>query len=159
MELRIDGWRGNYRFAAAHIIPGHPTCGRIHGHTYAISLTIHGRQGEHGFIMDFNDVKRALSGVIQSLDHKFLLAAKSADMQVRIGAETIEFGFGGKRYVLPASDVEALPIENASAEDLANHVADRLLGGTTFPATVDRVDVGVHEGYGKSAWTSRRVTV
>ena len=76
MELRIDGWRSNLRFSASHIIPGHPTCGRIHGHTYALSITVRGRQGEKGFIMDFNEVKKALAEIVEELDHRFLLPEK-----------------------------------------------------------------------------------
>lgn len=53
---------------SGHHLPGHPTCGRPHGHTYRIELTVEGPL-VHGMVMDFSDVKKHLHAVIDPLDH------------------------------------------------------------------------------------------
>lgn len=53
---------------SGHHLPGHPTCGRPHGHTYRIELTLEGALTD-GMVMDFAEVKRRLWRVIGPLDH------------------------------------------------------------------------------------------
>src|SRR5215467_5465232 len=43
----------------AHFLPGHPKCGRLHGHTYKVEVTIEG-QPKDGMIIDFADLKQTL---------------------------------------------------------------------------------------------------
>jgi 6-pyruvoyltetrahydropterin/6-carboxytetrahydropterin synthase len=53
----------------AHHLPGHPKCGRLHGHTYRIELTIEG-EPTGGMVMDFGDLKAELRSVLQQYDHR-----------------------------------------------------------------------------------------
>lgn len=59
-------------FEVAHLLPGHERgCGRLHGHTYKIEVTIEGPQVEPwGMVMDFNDLKAAIKELVP--DHKFI---------------------------------------------------------------------------------------
>lgn len=157
-SIRIDGWRSSIRFDAAHMIPGHPKCGRLHGHTYAIHVEVHGTQGASGFIMDFGEVKSALKRIADRLDHHVLLPAKSPHARLTMGPGAVTFDALGKRYEIPREDAELLPIEHTSAESLAEHVADLLLAEVRFPANVTRVEIGVDESYGKGAWTTRAIS-
>ena len=52
----------------AHFLPGHPKCGRVHGHTYKIEVEI---EGEHkgGMIVDFNELKAQTRQVLNQYDH------------------------------------------------------------------------------------------
>lgn len=154
-SIRIDGWRSSIRFDAAHMIPGHPKCGRLHGHTYAIHAEVHGAQGASGFIMDFGEVKAALKRIADRLDHHVLLPGKSPGARLTVGAGMVSFDADGKRYEFPQEDAEVLPIEHTSAESLAEHVADLLVSEVRFPSTVSRIEIGVDESYGKGAWTAR----
>jgi len=66
VELRI------YRitFQAAHYIPGHPTCGVIHGHTYQVrDIKIKGRV-RRGMVLDFGKLKQYFKDV---WDHSFIV--------------------------------------------------------------------------------------
>ena len=55
-------------FAAAHIIAGHPKCGRIHGHNYQLLAKVYGHSSEW---VDFEDIKRKVDQVIdEKYDHK-----------------------------------------------------------------------------------------
>jgi len=67
-------------FDAGHRIPTHTSqCRHLHGHRYAIEITLSGDiittegQPEQGMVMDFSDVKRiANEKLINAWDHAFL---------------------------------------------------------------------------------------
>jgi len=55
-------------FAAAHIIAGHPKCGRMHGHNYQLIAKVYGKSSEW---LDFEDVKKTVDGLIDTkYDHR-----------------------------------------------------------------------------------------
>ncbi len=53
----------------AHFLPGHPKCGRLHGHTYKVELIVEG-QVKGGMIIDFADLKHALREALAQYDHR-----------------------------------------------------------------------------------------
>jgi len=67
-------------FDAGHRIPNHNSqCKHLHGHRYAIEITLSGDiianegQSEQGMVMDFADVKRiAREKLVDGWDHAFL---------------------------------------------------------------------------------------
>jgi len=68
-------------FDAGHRIPNHNSqCKHLHGHRYALEVTLSGdiitQEGvsEQGMVMDFSDVKRiAKEQVVDAWDHAFLV--------------------------------------------------------------------------------------
>ncbi len=52
-------------FAAAHIIAGHPRCGRLHGHNYTLLAKIYGMGDQW---LDFEDIKKKVD---QFIDMKY----------------------------------------------------------------------------------------
>jgi 6-pyruvoyltetrahydropterin/6-carboxytetrahydropterin synthase len=68
-------------FDAGHRIPNHNSqCRHLHGHRYAIEITLSGEiittegVSEQGMVMDFSDVKRiAKERVVDAWDHAFLV--------------------------------------------------------------------------------------
>ena len=68
-------------FDAGHRIPNHTSqCRHLHGHRYAIEITLSGGiitaegQSEQGMVMDFSDVKRiANEKLVDAWDHAFLV--------------------------------------------------------------------------------------
>jgi len=68
-------------FDAGHRIPNHNSqCKHLHGHRYALEITLTGdiitQEGvsEQGMVMDFSDVKRiAKEQVVDAWDHAFLV--------------------------------------------------------------------------------------
>ncbi len=154
MEIRVDGWRSGIRFDAAHIIPHHPKCGHLHGHTYALHAVLAGEIAEQGFITDFGIVKDHLRELADRLDHRVLVQAESPDFTVEEGPDSVAFTIGRKSYSLPAEDVQLLPVEYTSAEELARYALDTLLEEVDLPPQVERLEVGLDETYGKGAWAS-----
>ena len=68
-------------FDAGHRIPSHKSqCRNLHGHRYAIEITLSGdiieQEGasDNGMVMDFSDVKAiARNGIVDVWDHAFLV--------------------------------------------------------------------------------------
>ena len=69
-------------FDAGHRIPHHAgKCCHLHGHRYAIELTVSGPvhasrgQSDDGMVIDFGDIKQlALKHLVEPWDHAFLVA-------------------------------------------------------------------------------------
>lgn len=151
MRLEIDGEHAGIKFSACHFIAGHEKCGRLHGHSYVVSIKLHGSIGTHGMIMDFIPLKKALREISDDLDHRILIPANSKRITVDVGDE-ITVKAEHKRYVFPAEDVVLLDTEESSAEELSRVFLLRLLEQVTFPENVSRLEVGIDEELGQSAW-------
>jgi len=61
-------------FEAAHQITGYPgKCARLHGHNWVVEAVVKGTQlNELGMLIDFKEAKKALAGVLDRFDHRFL---------------------------------------------------------------------------------------
>lgn len=57
---------------SAHYLPGHETCGLVHGHTYRTEIVIEGEKKETGMVMDFYDIKRTVREILKQYDHRLL---------------------------------------------------------------------------------------
>jgi 6-pyruvoyltetrahydropterin/6-carboxytetrahydropterin synthase len=68
-------------FDAGHRIPDHGSqCRNLHGHRYALEITLEGEPinnpgaSDHGMLMDFSDIKRlAKEHLVDPWDHAFLV--------------------------------------------------------------------------------------
>ncbi|MEH6549956.1 MAG: 6-carboxytetrahydropterin synthase QueD [Pseudomonadales bacterium] len=71
MEIYKD-----FTFEAAHLLPNVPAghkCGRLHGHSFLVRVAIQGPIGDKsGWVMDFADLKVAVSPIYDQLDHYYL---------------------------------------------------------------------------------------
>jgi len=155
MRLEINGWTSKITFSATHIIPMHQKCGRLHGHDYAISAVIEGQLGKNGVIMDFISVKEFLRGIASELDHRVLIPRR--DPGVKVADDYVTYRIGDKEAKLPTCDCAMLDIDVASAETLAEFVLSRLMVKVKFPKNVSKIEIGVDEGRGQGAWTSREL--
>ena len=62
-----------FSFAAAHYLPGHPTCGELHGHNYAVELALFGEVRDNGMVIDFGDLKSVYKDRVHAqIDHRYL---------------------------------------------------------------------------------------
>lgn len=154
VRIEISGWEAKIRFSAAHVIAGHPKCGRLHGHSYAVHVVLHGDIGDDEMVFDFGVAKRTLRKLADRLDHRFLVPATSARPA---GKGVVKVVAGPKTYTVPRSDVALVEVEATSAERLAQYFARRLVEDAAFPAAVHEVEVGVDEGPGQGAWVRVRL--
>lgn len=61
-----------FRYEAAHRLPfvprGHQ-CGRMHGHSYHLTVVVDGPVDDTGFVCDFADIKGIVGALVKQLDH------------------------------------------------------------------------------------------
>lgn len=70
--MTIATLRREYAFEAAHRLPyvpeGHK-CGRMHGHSYRVSVLVRGPLNSMGWVVDFAEIDTVARPVIARLDH------------------------------------------------------------------------------------------
>jgi 6-pyruvoyl-tetrahydropterin synthase len=154
-HVTVEGVR--LRFAAAHMATLGDDLEPLHGHNYVVRCRVEGALTDDRWVIDFGVLKRAAREACEELDHRFLLQERSKRLDIAREGESWVVRFGAREYRFPTSDVAALPIENTTAELLAEWIADRIdaalaAGGHT---NVTRLEVDVEEmpgqagGYGR----------
>jgi 6-pyruvoyltetrahydropterin/6-carboxytetrahydropterin synthase len=53
----------------AHLLPGHPKCGQLHGHTYTVEVVVDGDLTD-GMVLDFADLRSEIRSVLGRYDHR-----------------------------------------------------------------------------------------
>ncbi len=145
MQSTIE-WTGT--FDSAHFIPGHPKCGRLHGHTYTVKVILCGQLDKTrapGYLVDYGEIKR----IVGELDHRLLVPTNQASrvsFDVKAGYAHIGYGPTGEGEVfirLPKDQVAALPeAPESSAEWIAQTLVDRF--EAQFP-NLEMIQVEVSE--------------
>ncbi|HLI08001.1 MAG TPA: 6-pyruvoyl tetrahydropterin synthase family protein [Ktedonobacteraceae bacterium] len=154
-KVRVEG--GNLKFSAAHFITFGGKCERLHGHNYGVMVEIEGTLNSDKLVFDFTIIKRLAREVCQQLNHRFLLPMRNPHLELTESLEEWEIRFGSKRYVFPRSDVVELPIDNSTAERLAEYICDelsRLLGEYDI-SNLRTITVGVAEAPTQMAYYAR----
>lgn len=165
MKLLINGIQSNLRFSSAHVIPGHESCGFIHGHSYFVDVEIEGeRAGKFEFVVDFKDVKSYTRAICDELDHRLLIPVyndliefkdfdKNKDSIFDLQKQkSVYFKIDGKGYTIPSVDCVFLPLPYSSAEELSMFFAKTL--AKKLSETYDNIKyvaVCVNEGIGQGA--------
>ncbi|HET89913.1 MAG TPA: 6-carboxytetrahydropterin synthase [Chloroflexi bacterium] len=148
--------KGYLNFSASHFISYMGKCERLHGHNYAVSAALEGALTPDAYIFDFVVLKRIMRQICDELDHHFLLPTQSAALEVRKQEGEWEIRFENRRYVLPAADVLTLPVDNITAERLAEYIAMRLAAalaeGEYDTSHLTAMTIGVEEAPGQTAF-------
>lgn len=55
-------------FSAGHHLPGHPHCGKAHGHNYIYTVTVEGQIDKH-MVMDYIVLKDVMRESLKGIDH------------------------------------------------------------------------------------------
>ena len=152
MFVELDGWRAKLRFSACHFIPDHPSCGCLHGHTFAVSIRLTGEL-ENEFVVDFIELKTAVRSICDELDHRVLIASNDSRLKVEVGERECEvlMKAANKRYVLPREDVVLLPTSSVSSEALCTYIAEKLREHLSPMKNLSELSVRVDEGAGQGA--------
>ncbi len=150
---RINVYGPELRFAAAHFTTFGGGCEPLHGHNYGVGVEVEGDLTGESWVFDFVELRRLVGGVCRELDHAFLLPAENRQLAVKRGGGHYEVSLGDRRYVIPESDVRPLPIDNSTAERLAEWLAGRLAGElrSRGAANLSSLTVTVEEAPGQSA--------
>ncbi len=147
------------RFSAAHFISFLGKCERLHGHNYGVSVVLEGDLSREGLVFDFVEIKKIVREICDSLDHRFLLPFESSCLQIQNTGEEWVIHFGDRRYVFPSSDVFVLPVDNITAERLAEYICKRIMETLQPEAgSLAAITVGVEEAPGQTAYYRRPFT-
>lgn len=151
---RITVERNRLRFAAAHFATFSGGCEELHGHNYDVVVEVEGELTDDSWVWDFGAVKRATKALADELDHKFLLQRESRHLQITEGENGWEIRFKEKHYVFPKEDVAALPIDNSTAERIAEWFTGGLLRyfDEAGARGIVKLTVGIEEMPGQTGW-------
>ena len=129
-------------FSAAHFITyGGSECEHLHGHNYRVRVTLGGSLNRNAYVYDFVGLREIVADLVSELDHRLLLPEENPAFDVQRGRDRV--------------------VRNTTAEELASHLADRIV------ATIDERDgldgltdleVEVEESPGQSALHRRSLT-
>ena len=143
-------------FASAHFITfrGHQ-CESLHGHNYRVGVMVEGAvDDECLFVLDFSILKKIVRRIVDEIDHKVLLPTNNPKLAYRHEGEMVHVDYFGKpTYVFPKGDCALLPIQNSTAEMLAEyiavHVRNELVKDGYTHLTL--LELEVEENFGQSA--------
>jgi 6-pyruvoyltetrahydropterin/6-carboxytetrahydropterin synthase len=141
-------------FCAGHFITyDDHQCEPLHGHNYRAAAELEGSLDGNYYVFDFTRLKRLLKDIVDQLDHRMLLPARSDRIRVEEDGDQVVATYKEKRYVFPRSDVVLLPIPNTTAEMLARWIAGRLREalGEAERAGLTAIQVEVEESFGQRA--------
>jgi 6-pyruvoyltetrahydropterin/6-carboxytetrahydropterin synthase len=146
-------------FSACHLIPGHPKCGRLHGHTYTVNLKISGDTGANGMVFDFGKVKNVLKQLLGELDHKIIIPKSNPDFKMIAdeAENSMRIEVGSKYYIFPEEDIFLMDIESPTAEYMAVWMLDRFIEILKPPSNITEIALGLDEGWGQGAWISKKL--
>jgi 6-pyruvoyl-tetrahydropterin synthase len=127
-QTRISiGGTGAFEFSAAHAGLHGGEFEPLHGHTFTVTLHLHGTTGDTGMVTDFSAAKQALAGAISPLRRRTLMPAVFPGGRVTADGGQILVECGPKRYSFPAGDVLLLPVPNTTTEALAGYLLSQVL--------------------------------
>ncbi len=162
MRWKVTVERNTLRFSAAHFATFRGDCEPLHGHNYALIVEAEGELTDDSWIIDFTELKKIARRLCEELDHRFLLQRNSRVLHMEEGADTwtIRFQPSGqtpgesRTWVFPKAEVVALPIDNTTAERLAQWFCGRLLDELRAAGAenVTSITVGVEEAPGQAGW-------
>lgn len=147
--------RQRLRFAAGHFATFADELEPIHGHNYDVFIEVRGGLTAESWVVDFSLLKRLTREVCETLDHKFLLQMTSKTLSIKDDGTHYQIQYRDQSpYRLPKHDVAPLPIDNTTAERLAEFIAAQLAQSLTAQSglRLATLRVGVEEMPGQAAW-------
>ena len=153
-EYRVRVERNKLKFAAAHMATFEGQCEPLHGHNYAVTIEVAGTLTEDSWVIDFAALKSAGKAICDELDHKFLLQRDSRLLEIDEGMSNWKVRFRERGFVFPKSDVLPLPLDNTTAERLAEWFAGRLRDDLRArgATNLSSLTVGMEEAPGQAGW-------
>lgn len=150
VRLRVSG----IDFDSAHMLPSHPKCSRLHGHSYQVEVTVDGSIDPHTqMVLDFGVLKALAREVAEKFDHKFIADQKDAFL-TKDGKFGVHVGY--RVLYIPDTDVVQV-FGEATVEIIAATFLKDIVGGLTEYPNIKKIGVRISEGNAKSAevWYDR----
>jgi 6-pyruvoyl tetrahydropterin synthase/QueD family protein len=149
-QVRVEG----IRFDAAHFATFRGKCEPLHGHSYEVAANVDGSLSTDSWVVDFVALKRLLRDLCEELDHRFMLQCAGDILQVEQDVSSWRIRTpAGIDYSFPTKDVVALPIDNTTAERIAEWLSSRVYESLSKRGLrrIEAVTIEVWEGPGQRA--------
>jgi len=127
------GGDGKFTFSAAHAGLHDGEFEPLHGHSFTVTLRLHGTADQAGMVCDFSAVKTVLAAVIAPLRRRTLMPARPPGGTCSQENGQVAIGCGAKRYSFPAGDVVLLPVANTTTEEIAGWLLAQLMAHLDVP--------------------------
>jgi len=119
-----------FRWEMGHRLPDHfGKCKNIHGHSYKMLVEFSGELDKNGMIIDYYDVEKIISPVIEKLDHAFMVNKND-----KVVLEFLE-KMDSKRVVVEFE---------STAENICKYLLNEI-SKTTLPKNIKEIKVRVQE--------------
>lgn len=141
-------------FCAGHFITYNgDQCERIHGHNYRVAVEVEGPLDENHYVFDFIALKDLTRAVTDELDHRMLLPTRSTLIALAEEGPNWLVRYRDRHWSFPRDECALVPIENTTAERLADYIGVRLREAFQAKGLVvpEVMRVEVEECFGQSA--------
>jgi 6-pyruvoyltetrahydropterin/6-carboxytetrahydropterin synthase len=155
-NFRVQVSKDYLVFASAHFITfrGHQ-CETLHGHNYRVGVAVEGSvDPEAFFVLDFSILKQVTRKFVDEIDHKVLLPTQNPKLAFHEEGDRLQVDyFGEPTYIFPRRDCALLPIQNSTAEMLAQYLGTRVREALRRDGYrhLTLLELEVEENYGQSA--------
>lgn len=154
MELVIEGKTQGLKWSAAHVIPNHPKCGRLHGHDYTLDIKVLIPESVinmkmlsvKGYILDYGDIKKVAKKYIEDMDHRFIIPM---GLNSNVFIDRSQGKITYMNITVPENYTFSLPhYDVVSSENLSLYFKNKMM--EEFPEYV--IYCKVNEGEGQGVW-------
>jgi len=151
LAIFVDGRVTKGRFGISHRISNAPYgLDRFHGHTYEIKAVLLGFRSKYGFIFPFEELIKIIEQICEKLNNKTLLATGGENVTKDEGNRIYYITADNKHYVFPKEDVLRINLNEVTAEDLAEWIANQLIEQlkkyTDFYPNIKLLELTLYEG-------------
>ncbi len=151
-NLSINIHNEYLHFSAAHFTIFSATDReRLHGHNFAVKAVATSQIQADGLAFDYNELKRELASICDSLDEYTLIAENSKHLTIREKSNYYSVLFNDQEMLLLQCDTLLLPVANITLEELGNYIIEQLrLSGLFERVCIENLEVDVSSGSGQS---------
>lgn len=149
-SFSVDVTKDHLVFSAGHFITIGNFCERLHGHNFRVAAHVEGSLDENGYVFDFIALRDELQAVCNQLDHRMLLPLNHQQIHVAVQEREVEVRYEDRRWVFPREECVLLPIEQTTAELLAQWMGEQILPKLQTQ-TLTALTVKVEENFGQWA--------
>lgn len=143
------------KFSAAHFtVFSAAERERLHGHNFTVAARIVAPVGANGMCFSYRIFKDRLGELCHELDEYMLLSARSPYLQIGEHGEHYRVVFNGEEMFFRKGDTRLLPIRNATVEEYARYLLERLLEDSALLAEYDVREVVIKVASGPGQWGS-----
>jgi 6-pyruvoyltetrahydropterin/6-carboxytetrahydropterin synthase len=154
MGFKVVVSKNSLHFAASHFITVAGKCEFLHGHNYAVTVELEGPLTADSYVFDFVALKKMTRAICETLDHCFLLATCNPHLNIQHHDRHWQIDYNDRHYVFPEKDVKPLPVDNITAERLAEYISGQIVKelNKSESQQLASLTVGVEESEGQTAY-------